>query len=65
MVSKMEIPKTGSWLADMKFGAFNSCVQSDWCRNNMMDVIEAKRLNIGKLLYYMVNQVPSVDAVKK
>ncbi|NOT78402.1 MAG: hypothetical protein HOP07_05300 [Bacteriovoracaceae bacterium] len=56
MVSKMAIPKTGTWITDAEFGIFDSCVQSDWCRENFMDKIEAKRLNIGKLLYYMVNQ---------
>jgi hypothetical protein len=56
MTSRMEIPKTGTWLSDLQFATFNSCVQSDWCRNTMLDKIEAKRLNIGKLLFYMVNQ---------
>lgn len=56
MVSKMAIPKTGTWITDAEFGIFDSCVQNDWCRDNFMDKIEAKRLNIGKLLYYMVNQ---------
>ncbi len=56
MVSKMEIPPTGSWLDNVKFGIFHSCVQADYCRNKLMDKIEAKRINIGKLLYYVVNQ---------
>lgn len=64
MTSKMEIPKTGTWLTDLKFASFNSCVQSDTCRSVFMDPVVAKRLNIGKLLYYMVNQNP-VSAVKK
>lgn len=64
MASKMEIPKTGTWMTDASFGIFNSCVQSDFCRDTFMDKIEAKRLNIGKLLYYMVNQ-SSTAAVKK
>lgn len=64
MASKMEIPKTGTWVTDAKFGIFNSCVQSDTCRKIFMDEVQAKRLNIGKLLYYMVNQ-PTPAAVKK
>lgn len=64
MTSKMEIPKTGTWMSDAKFGTFNTCVQSSACRNIFMDAIQAKRLNIGKLLYYMVNQTPSA-AVRK
>ena len=64
MASKMEVPKTGTWMTDAQFGIFNSCVQSDFCRDTFMDKIEAKRLNIGKLLYYMVNQA-SPAAVKK
>lgn len=64
MASRMEIPKTGTWFSDVKFGAFNTCVQADWCRKTLLDPIEAKRLNIGKLLYYMVNQAPSA-VVKK
>jgi hypothetical protein len=59
MSSRMEIPKTGTWLSDVKFSAFNSCVQSETCRKYFLDPVEAKRLNIGKLLYYMVNQTPS------
>lgn len=67
MTTKMEIPKTGTWLSDAKFGTFNKCVQSDTCRKWFMDEIVAKRLNIGKLLYYMVNQAStaSSSAIKK
>lgn len=65
MVSKMEIPKVGTWVTDAQFGIFNSCVQSDLCRETFMDKIEAKRLNIGKLLYYMVNQPTPSSAAKK
>lgn len=56
MVSKMKIPKSdsGKWLDDLEFPAFNSCSQSKWCRDTLMVKIEAKRLNIGKLLYYLV-----------
>ncbi len=56
MVSKMTIPKTGSWLENAEFAAFDSCIQTEWCRLTFMEKIQAKRLNIGKLLYYMVNQ---------
>lgn len=63
MASRMEVPKTGGWMDDMKFGAFNTCVQISWCRKTTLDPVEAKRLNIGKLLYYMVNQA-SVAAKK-
>ncbi|MDO9182064.1 MAG: hypothetical protein Q7U04_06630 [Bacteriovorax sp.] len=56
MVSKMEIPPTGSWMNSAKFFTFHKCVSSDRCRDNILDKIEAHRLNIGKLLYYMVNQ---------
>lgn len=56
MVSKMEVPPTGSWLNDLKFAGFHSCVQWGPCRNKILDKIEAKRINIGKLLYYVVNQ---------
>jgi len=55
MVSKMEIPPTGGWIENVKFGSFHKCVSWSFCRNRMAK-IEAKRLNIGKLLYYMVNQ---------
>ena len=58
MVSKMEIPPTGSWLQSAKFYSFHKCISIDICRNTVMDKIEGKRLNIGKLLYYMVNQTP-------
>lgn len=66
MASKMEIPKTGSWLSDAKFASFNTCVQFNKCRKYFMDKVFAKRLNIGKLLYYMVNQAPTeASAIKK
>ena len=64
MASKMEVPKTGKWTENLNFATFNSCVQTDWCRNGFMDKIEAKRLNIGKLLYYMVTQA-SVAPIKR
>lgn len=56
MVSKMEIPPTGTWMQSGKFFAFHKCVAYTYCRETFLDKIEAKRLNIGKLLYYMVNQ---------
>lgn len=56
MVSKMEIPKTDGILNKGSFAIFNSCVQSEFCRNTTMAPVVAKRLNIGKLLYYMVNE---------
>jgi hypothetical protein len=56
MVSKMEIPPSGSWLQSAKFFAFHKCAKSTSCRNNFLQKIEGKRLNIGKLLFYLVNQ---------
>lgn len=56
MVSKMEIPPTGTWMQSATFFSFHKCASWEWCRNKMMDPIVAKRLNVGKLLYYMVNQ---------
>lgn len=56
MVAKMEIPPTGTWMQSAKFFTFHKCASYDFCRETFMDTIEAKRLNIGKLLYYMVNQ---------
>lgn len=63
MVSKMEVPPTGSWLQSAKFFSFHKCASSNFCRKNLMNKIEARRLNIGKLLYYMVNQ--NTAALKK
>ena len=56
MVSKMEIPPTGSWMRSAKFFAYHSCVSTAICRKTIMSKIEAKRLNIGKLLFYLVDQ---------
>lgn len=56
MVSKMEVPPTGTWVQNAKFFSFHKCASVRFCRNLLMDKIEAKRLNVGKLLYYMVNQ---------
>lgn len=53
MVSKMEIPKMDSWIDNAVFLSFNSCIQTEWCRDTFMDKIEAKRVNIGRLLYYL------------
>lgn len=62
MVSKMAIPETGTWMQSAAFFSFHKCVSWDWCRSSMMDPIVAKRLNVGKLLYYMVNQNTVVPA---
>jgi hypothetical protein len=56
MVSKMEIPKITTLSETAEFAIFNTCVQERRCREIFMDKIEAKRLNIGKLLFYMVTQ---------
>lgn len=58
MVSKMEVPKIGTYIEQGSFALYAECIESPRCRNTtlFMDKIEAKRLNIGKLLYYMVNQ---------
>lgn len=56
MVSKMEIPPTGTWLQSAKFFSFHQCLSWSFCRKTVLHKIEAKRLNVGKLLYYMVNQ---------
>ncbi len=65
MVSKMEIPPTGNWIDNVKFGSFHKCLSWSFCRNTIIGKIEAKRLNIGKLLYYMVNQNPIKAAALK
>ena len=64
MVSKMQIPPTGKWQDDLKFAAWDACVTTDWCRDSIMDTIVAKRKNIGKLLYYLVNQNTTAAPVK-
>ena len=67
MVSKMEIPKITTLSETAEFAIFNTCVQDKRCRDFFMDKIEAKRLNIGKLLFYMVNQnapSPSIPSKK-
>lgn len=65
MVSKMSIPETGTWMQSAAFFSFHKCVSWDWCRNSMLDPILAKRLNVGKLLYYMVNQNSVANARNK
>jgi hypothetical protein len=65
MVSKMEIPQTGSWMKSAKFFAYHQCVSSSICRKTFMNKIEAKRLNIGKLLFYLVNQTPTTPKISK
>jgi hypothetical protein len=54
MISKMEIPPNGTWMNNAKFYSFHKCVTNDFCRETFLYKIEAKRLNIGKLLYYIV-----------
>lgn len=54
MISKMEIPPNGTWINNAKFFSFHKCVSNDFCRLTFLEKIEAKRLNIGKLLYYIV-----------
>ena len=65
MVSKMEIPQTGSWMKSAMFFAYHQCVSSSICRKTFMNKIEAKRLNIGKLLFYLVNQTPTTPKISK
>lgn len=59
MVTKMEIPKIGGNIDKGKFYAYHKCVHSESCRTTFMDPIEAHRLNVGKLLYYLVNNPKS------
>lgn len=54
MVSKMQIPLVDTKYNKAKFAAYNKCIQYATCRNKTNPVF-AKRLNIGKLLYYLVN----------
>ncbi|MBC7713856.1 MAG: hypothetical protein H7177_10985 [Rhizobacter sp.] len=73
MASKMEVPKVdGIWLK-LGFAKFNYCVNNPTgilaslysCKANN-EAVFAKRLNIGKLLYYMVNQpTQAVPVFKK
>lgn len=54
MASKMEIPKIDGWVDQFWFWRYSVNIEDPkWRAKNP---IEAKRLNIGKLLYYMVNQ---------
>ena len=62
MASKMLIPPTATIIDNLKFLSFHTCVRIGVCRNKIIGGIEAKRLNIGKLLYYMVNGVPKDPA---
>lgn len=55
MVINMEVPKTGNWIDDAAFFLFHQCMEIDICRATKYEPIEAKRLNIGMLLYYLVN----------
>jgi hypothetical protein len=56
MVTKMEYPSTGTITGNAEFLAFHECVSVDICRNTFMDKIEAKRVNVAKLLSYIVSQ---------
>ncbi len=55
MVINMQVPKTGTWINDAAFFLFHQCMEIDVCRRTKYEPIEAKRLNIGMLLYYLVN----------
>lgn len=55
MVINMQVPKTGTILDDASFYLFHKCIESPLCRTARYEPIEAKRLNIGMLLYYLVN----------
>ncbi len=65
MVSKMEVPPSGTWMDNLYFFTFHKCVSNEFCRTTMMDPILAKRLNIGTLLYYLVNQTGGKPAANK
>jgi hypothetical protein len=64
MVSKMEIPPNNDWMDNLKFYSFHKCVSSNFCRTTVLDPIVAKRLNIGTLLYYLVNQTGAKPIAK-
>lgn len=64
MVSKMEIPDIDGIKNKGVFWAYHTCMKKAICRNRM-DPIIAKRLNIGKLLYYLVNPPEGTAAAKK
>ena len=64
MVSKMEVPPSGNWVDNLAFGAWHTCVSNRLCRTTMMDPIVAKRLNIGSLLYYLVNTTGTKPVTK-
>jgi hypothetical protein len=64
MVAKMEVPPNADWMDNLKFFSFHKCVSNNWCRTTMLDPIEAKRLNIGSLLYYLVNQTGAKPITK-
>lgn len=55
MVINMQVPKTGNWIDDAAFFLFHQCMEIEVCRVAKYEPIEAKRLNIGMLLYYLVN----------
>ncbi|MFA6238625.1 MAG: hypothetical protein WC635_14925 [Bacteriovorax sp.] len=55
MVYKLRVPPTGTLGQSLKFFVFHKCVSSEKCRKVFLPNIEAKRLNIGKVLYYLAN----------
>ncbi|MBC7427652.1 MAG: hypothetical protein H7336_03510 [Bacteriovorax sp.] len=64
MVSKMEVPKMDSIFDQFWFWRYSINIEDPKWR--MKNPIEAKRLNIGNLLYYMVNQpTPESPVAKK
>ncbi len=65
MVYKMEVPPTGNWIDDLNFLKFHTCVNNDLCRTTFYNPFQAKRLNIGSLLYYLVNQTTTTKPLKK
>jgi hypothetical protein len=54
MVSRMKPPKKDSLRDKVTFYLYYQCLKNDWCRENKLDPILAKRLNIGSLLSYLV-----------
>lgn len=55
MVYKLRVPPTGTIGQSLKFFVFHKCVSNDKCRKMFLPKIEARRLNIGKVLYYLAN----------
>ncbi len=57
MIYKLKVPPTGTLANKLKFFTFHKCVSSEKCRKGLLPKIEARRLNIGKILYYLANPV--------